>query len=82
MTVTVRVGEEEYSLSREDILAVAQREPPRRLNAYFVDIDGRRYPPKQLIRSATQTSKPFVTAVAVRALQALGFDVVTIASTD
>jgi hypothetical protein len=61
---------------------VAQREVPRRLNAYFVDIDGRRYPPKQLIRGATRTSQAFVTATAVRALRALGFDVVAMPSTD
>lgn len=78
MPLIVRIGDEEHSLSREDILAVAQREPPRRLNAYFVDIDGHRYPPKQLIRSATRTSQAFVTAVAVRALRALGFDVVAL----
>jgi hypothetical protein len=82
MTVSVRIGEKEYPLTREDIIAVAEREVPRRLNAYFVEIEGRRYPPKQLLRSATGTSQPFVTAVAVRALRSLGFDVVAITGTD
>jgi hypothetical protein len=82
MTMPVRIGGEEHQVSREDILAVARDEAPRRLNAYFVEIDGRRYPPKQLLRSATRTSQPFVTAVAVRALRALGFDVVAIAATE
>ena len=82
MTVTVRIGGKEHLLSREDVLAVARREAPRRLNAYFVEIDGRRYPPKQLLSSATQTSQPFVTAVAIRALRSLGFDVVAIAATE
>jgi hypothetical protein len=82
MAVSVRIGENEYSLTRDDILAVAEREAPRRVNAYFVEIDGRRYPPKQLVRGATGTSRSFVTAVAVRALRTLGFDVVAISSSD
>jgi hypothetical protein len=80
-TASVRVGEDEYSISRDEILAVAEREAPRRVNAYFVEIDGRRYPPKQLVRSATGTTRPFVTAVAVRALRALGFEVVAMPGT-
>jgi len=75
MGVSVRIGDREYPVTREDILAVAEREQPRKVNAYFVEIDGRRYPPKQLLRSATGTSDPFVTAVAVRVLRALGFEV-------
>ena len=76
---TIRIGEEEHRLSREDIIAVAEREGPRRINAYFVEIDGRRFPPKQLVRSATRTSAAFDTGVAIRALRALGFDVVKLA---
>jgi hypothetical protein len=79
MMVKVRIRDEEYVLSRTDIEAVAQRETPRRLNAYFVEVDGRRYPPKQLIRGATRTTHAFDSALAVRALRALGFEVVTIA---
>lgn len=78
MAVMVRIRGEEYVLSRADIESVAQRETPRRLNAYFVELDGRRYPPKQLIRGATRTIHPFDSALAVRALRALGFEVVTI----
>lgn len=78
MSVTVRIGHEEHVIDGEDILAAANRELPRRLNAYFVEINGRRYPPKQLIRAATGTRQPFVTALAVRALRSLGFDVIVI----
>jgi hypothetical protein len=79
---TIRIRDQEYSLSRDDIIAAARHEQPRRLNAYFVEIDGRRFPPKQLLRSATQTTRAFDTAVAVRALQALGFQVVRLAEVD
>jgi len=76
----IRIKDEEHVLSADDILAVARRESPRRVNAYFVEIEGRRFPPKQLLRGATKTSKPFDTGVAVRALQVLGFEVVKLAA--
>jgi hypothetical protein len=72
----VRIRDEEHFLTRDAVVSAARREVPRRLNAYYVEVEGRRFPPKQLLRSATQTTKPFDTAVAVRALRALGFDVV------
>lgn len=72
----VRIKDEEHLVSADDIIAVARRESPRRLNAYFVEIEGRRFPPKQLLRGAIRTTQPFDTGVAVRALQALGFTVV------
>jgi hypothetical protein len=78
MSVTVRIGNERHVINREDVLAVAEREPPRRLNAYFVEVEGRRYPPKQLIRGATGTKLAFVTALAVRALMSLGFKVTSL----
>lgn len=77
----IRIRDEEHSLSHDDIIAVARTEAPRRVNAYFVEIEGRRFPPKQLLRSATRTSKSFDTAVAIRALRAVGFDVVRLADT-
>jgi hypothetical protein len=78
MSVSVRIGEERHVINRDDVLAVADREPPRRLNAYFVEVKGRRYPPKQLIKGATGTKLPFVTALAVRALSSLGFEVIAL----
>jgi 5-methylcytosine-specific restriction protein B len=77
MIVTVKIQDESYELQRDDILSAARREVPRRVNSYYVEIDGKRFPPKQLLRSATGSKKRFVTAVAVRALSALGFPVVS-----
>jgi hypothetical protein len=68
-----RIKGEEHWISKADILRVAANEAPRRINAYYVDIDGRRFPPKQLVRAATGTKKFFDTAAAVRVLKALGF---------
>lgn len=72
----VRIKDQEHTISAEDIITVARREAPLRLNAYFVEIEGRRFPPKQLLRGALPTARPFDTGVAVRALQGLGFTVV------
>lgn len=72
----VRVGGEIYLLTRDDILAAALKEAPRRVNAYYVEIEGLRFPPKQLLRNAISGTRAFDTGVAVRALEALGFEVV------
>ena len=74
----IRIKDEEHLVSADDVIAVARRESPRRLNAYFVEIEGRRFPPKQLLRGAIRTTQPFDTGVAVRALRALGFEVVSL----
>lgn len=66
---------ETYHITRENILSVAERESPRRVNSYFVELNGKRYPPKQLVRAATGTTKFFDSAAAVRVLQVLGFSV-------
>ena len=73
---TIRIKDEVYYLTRDDVIAAAKGEVPRRLNAYYVEVGGRRFPPKQLLRAATKTTTPFVSAVAVGALQKLGFEVV------
>jgi hypothetical protein len=72
----VRIKGEEHVVSADDIVAVTKREAPRRINAYFVEIDGRRFPPKQLLRGALPSAPPFDTGVAVRCLESLGFQVV------
>lgn len=76
---TIRVRGAEYTVSVDDIIAVAARETPRRLNAYYVEVQGKRFPPKQLLRGALNPSPRFDTGVAVRTLEALGFHVVKLA---
>jgi hypothetical protein len=80
-THIIRIRDEQHSLTRDDVIRAARNESPRRVNAYFVEIEGRRFPPKQLLRSATGTSKSFDTSVAIRALTTLGFEVVKLADT-
>ena len=73
---SIRIKDEIHSITPDDVVAAANGEVPRRLNAYYVEIGGRRFPPKQLLQAATKTTRAFDSAVAVRALQNLGFDVV------
>jgi hypothetical protein len=73
---TIRIKDEVYSISRDDVIEAARSEAPRRVNAYYVVVEGRQFPPKQLLRAATKTTQPFDSGVAVRALESLGFEVV------
>lgn len=73
---SIRIRGETHRVTRDDVIAVAHRESPRRLNAYYVEIEGRRFPPKQLLRGAIPAAREFDTSVAVRTLQGLGFDVI------
>ena len=72
---SISIRGETHSITRDDVIAVTSRESPRRVNAYYVEIDGRRFPPKQLLRGAVPAAKDFDTSVAVRTLRGLGFDV-------
>ncbi len=75
----IRIHGEDHFVTADAIVAVARAEFPRRINAYFVEIDGKRFPPKQLLRGAVPTTRSFDTGVAVRALRTLGFQVVKLA---
>ena len=81
MEATIRFRGETHTLSRDDILRMAEREVPGKITAYFVEINGRRFPPKQLLRAATGTRKPFNSANARSVLTRLGFRVETIPAT-
>ena len=75
MEATIRFRGETHTLSHDDILRVAEREVPGKITTYFVEINGRRFPPKQLLRAATGTRKPFNSASARSLLTRLGFQV-------
>jgi 5-methylcytosine-specific restriction protein B len=75
LTTVIRFRGEEHRLTREDVLAAAQRSTPERLTTYYVEIDGRRFPPKQLVRVATGTRQQFNSANARSLLTKLGFTV-------
>jgi len=72
-TTTIQIQRRDYTISDEDVRRVAQAHAPEPLVAYYVKVEGRRYPPKQLIRLATGTRDRFNSANARSALTRLGF---------
>ena len=57
MTVTFTLHGETYSVSRDDVLRVARTATPDPIAAaeYYVEIEGRQFPPIQLVRLAART---------------------------
>jgi len=70
---TIRIQGQDYEITRDDIIRVARGNEPSPIKTYYVEVEGRRYPPKQLIRAATGTAEPFDSASARSALTKLGF---------
>lgn len=76
--ITIQIQGRDYTISAESISALARTHRPEALVGYYVEIDGQRYPPKQLIRLATGTSDRFNSANARSALTRLGFVVMAV----
>lgn len=72
-TTTIQIQGRDYRLTVDDVRRIARLHAPEPLAGYYVEIDSRRYPPKQLIRLATGTRDRFNSANARSALTRLGF---------
>lgn len=70
---TIQIQGREYRVSDDDVRRVARANAPGSIVGYYVEVNGRRYPPKQLIRLATGTQDVFNSANARSALTRLGF---------
>jgi len=73
--VSIIIHGEEFDISRERVLRVAGSAQPASLRRYYVEINGRRFPPKQLIRLVTGTQHSFNSSNARSALTRLQFEV-------
>ena len=71
--VTMKIRGVEYQISDEDVRRFARTNLPNSIVGYYVEIDGRQYPPKQLIRLVTGTRNAFNSANARSVLTRLGF---------
>jgi 5-methylcytosine-specific restriction protein B len=73
------VGKRKVELTKEKVVEALkdlQPEPLRGRARYYVELDGRKYPVKQVMAAVTGLSKEsFSTEQAVKVLRALGFDV-------
>lgn len=72
-TTSIQIQGRDYTISDDDVRRVARLQAAEPLVGYYVEIDSRRYPPKQLIRLATGTRDRFNSANARSALTRLGF---------
>lgn len=70
---TIQIQGRKYSISEDDVRRVARAHSAGSIVGYYVEVEGRRYPPKQLIRVATRTRDSFNSANARSALTRLGF---------
>ena len=70
---TIQIQGKVYEVSDDDIKRVARTHSPKPVARYYVIVEGRRYPPKQLIKLTTGTPDTFNSANAQSALTRLGF---------
>jgi len=76
------IGKRKVKLSKERVVEVLkglEPEPLRGRARYYVELNGKKYPVKQVMAAVTGLSKEsFATDQAVKLLRALGFEVKTI----
>ena len=72
-SVTMRFSGEVHTFTKVDVLNATRGVAPEEIARYYVELHGRRYPPKQVIRLVTRTRKRFNSTNARSALTRLGF---------
>jgi len=72
---TITIKSQPLQITDEDIKRVARDFSPERITRYYVEVEGKCFPPKQLIRLVTRTRDSFNSANARSALTRLGFSV-------
>lgn len=75
MKVKMIIQGTKYEITRETVLRVAEREKPDKIRDFYIEVRGKQFPPKQLIRLATGTSRSFNSSNARSVLTKLGFAV-------
>jgi hypothetical protein len=76
LTKTVRLNGKDYEIDSEEIKKLSARLEPKPIDKYWVKIDGRRLPPKQIISELLDVPLvKFTTMDASRILGAVGFKV-------
>ena len=64
-----------YIISRDDVFRAARSVPPEPVTKFYVEIDGRRFPPTQLVRVGAGTREAPYSANARSIVTRLGFTV-------
>ena len=74
-STTFQLHGKTYTISRDDVFRAARAVPPELVTKFYVEIDGRRFPPTQLVRVAVTTRDAPYSANARSILTRLGFTV-------
>mgnify|MGYP000232784840 CR=1 FL=1 len=65
-----------YELSREEVVERVRNVEPKAIRKYYVEINGRKYPIKQVVAECLDLNPiEFTTACAYRILSGLGFEI-------
>lgn len=75
-SVHATIARHPFDLTREQVEAAMRREMPESIQAHYVVVSGRRFPPKQVISAVTGLDRSeFITTQARSVLERLGFSV-------
>lgn len=74
-STTFQLHGKTYTVSRDNIFRAARSVPPEAVTKFYVEIDGRRFPPTQLVRVAANTRDAAYSANALSIVTRLGFTV-------
>ena len=74
-STTFQLHGKTYTISRDDVFRAARAVPPEPVTKFYVEIDGRRFPPTQLVRVAATTRDAPYSANSRSILTRLGFTV-------
>ena len=75
---TITIKRMPYKITDEDVRQAVRNSSPEKIRDYYVEVEGKQFPPKQLIRLVTKTTDTFNSANARSALTKLGFVVKSI----
>ena len=74
-STTFQLKGKTYTISRDDVFRAARSVPPEAVTKFYVEIDGRRFPPTQLVRLGAGTPNATYSANSRSILTRLGFTV-------
>ena len=57
-SVNMTIDQETYEISADKVKQVARDSKPESMRAFYVEVDGKRFPPTQLIRLAIGEQRP------------------------
>ncbi len=73
MAVEFVLNRRTVTLDADEVVARLAAAIPAPLHTHWVEVDGRRWPPKQALRLALGTDEPFISHFALRVFRRLGF---------